>query len=257
MEITYSLSESLLMMLCEIMITGLAVLSAWCVMFFSRSKDKDASASKKKITFKAGLTYFIASQITAFFISMIDSVFSMKGGSIAWNDDIRQFYLHAGLGLVTCGFCLLVILHEKLIKKNPNVFSDFGGSLVVTFTGTIVLSVLYLVSASPLHYEEHKLQDVYVVAWDGYEHQVVYADGHYWIFNQELPSLNQSLLKEVIRGRHHLICTSERNVTCWSGKKIPKNSTPVKKQLIDKKTCDMMVWQKNPGELNTCEKATN
>lgn len=230
MEITYSLSESLLMLFREVMVTGLAILSAWGVMLMLSAKriDKSESLDKKKINSKTGVTYFIASQFVAFFISIMDSMFRLNEVTIAWNDEIRQFYLHVGLGLVTCVFCLLVILHKKFFRKNLNVYSDYGGSLVVTLTGTIVLSVVYLAAASPLHYDEHQLNDVYVVASDGNENSVVFADGHYWLFDLELPSLNRTSLKEVTRGRHHLICTSELKAICWSGKKLPKNAKPMK-----------------------------
>ncbi|ENL0204354.1 hypothetical protein ACE21V_002081 [Salmonella enterica] len=229
MEITYSLSESLLMLFREVMVTGLAILSAWGVMLIpsARNIGKGGSVAKKKITSKAGFTYFIASQFVAFFISIMDSIFELKAGTITWNDEIRQFYLHVGLGLITCVFCLLVVLHEKFIRKNEKVYSDYGGSLIVTLTGTAVLSVLYLAVTSPLHYDEHQLSDVYVVASDGNENSVIFADGHYWLFDLELPSFNRTVLKEVTRGRHHLICTSELKAICWSGKKLPKNATPI------------------------------
>lgn len=70
---------------------------------------------------------------------------------------------------ITCVFCLLVVLHEKFIRKNEKIYSDYGGSLIVTLTGTAVLSVLYLTVTSHLHYDEHQLSDVYVVASDGNE----------------------------------------------------------------------------------------
>ncbi|MBJ6378343.1 hypothetical protein JGT22_24070, partial [Enterobacter hormaechei] len=133
-----------------------------------------------------------------------------------------------GFGLVACVFCLLVILHEKFIKRNLNVYSGYCGSLAVSLTGIFVLCALYLTFSLPFHYEERLLNDASLVASDGVENSVVFADGRYWVFELGLPYFKQSLLKEVRRGRYQLICTTEKKPTCWSGKKLPEKPTSLK-----------------------------
>ncbi|MEJ4060743.1 hypothetical protein RPM54_21385, partial [Salmonella enterica subsp. enterica serovar Oranienburg] len=122
----------------------------------------------------------------------------------------------------------LVILHEKFIKRNLNVYSDYCGSLAVSLTGVFVLSALYLTFSLPFHYEERLLNDASLVASDGVENSVVFADGRYWVFELGLPYFKQSLLKEVRRGRYQLICTTEKKPTCWSGKKLPEKPASLK-----------------------------
>ncbi|HFI1145897.1 TPA: hypothetical protein ACGPGF_004561 [Enterobacter hormaechei] len=146
MVITYSLSETFNMFLREIIASGLAVFCAWCVLclFSDQERGKEVPVSMKKITSKSAFSYFISSQIAAFIISLLGSILSTKWDNIVWNDEIRQFYLHVGFGLVACVFCLLVILHEKFIKRNLNVYSGYCGSLAVSLTGIFVLCALYL-----------------------------------------------------------------------------------------------------------------
>ncbi|WP_426732800.1 hypothetical protein [Enterobacter cloacae complex sp. 357I10] len=230
MVITYSLSETVNMFLREIIASGLAVFCAWCVLclFSDQERGKEVPVSMKKITSKSAFSYFISSQIAAFTISLVGSILSTKWDNIVWNDEIRQFYLHVGFGLVTCVFCLLVILHEKFIKRNLNVYSDYCGSLAVSLTGIFVLCALYLTFSLPFHYEERLLNDASLVASDGVENSVVFADGRYWVFELGLPYFKQSLLKEVRRGRYQLICTTEKKPTCWSGKKLPEKPASLK-----------------------------
>lgn len=212
------------MFLREIIASGLAVFAhgAFCVFSLIRNEVK-RFLFLWKITSKSAFSYFISSQIAAFIISLLGSILSTKWDNIVWNDEIRQFYLHVGFGLVACVFCLLVILHEKFIKRNLNVYSGYCGSLAVSLTGIFVLCALYLTFSLPFHYEERLLNDASLVASDGVENSVVLQTvvTGFWT---GLTIFQTVIAQRGKKGQVPANLHYRKKPTCWSGKNFPKTN---------------------------------
>lgn len=223
MNINYSTDDTLFMMFSEFMMTAFVIVIL-SVVVFTYNK-----AFKSKLTIKM----FAFSQLVAIVMSLVTVTAKRTnagGIQIIWNDGIHQFYTHLFLGLVFTFLILFFIFINSKMKGDKDSLNACKRNVLPCAIGSLFVFVIYFFSTVPFRYEEKVITDTRILATDLTPTTIIYADGFYWLFDMNRNDFDKSISREVVRGKYNMLCSSDKQATCWAGKKFPK-STPLDKVL--------------------------
>lgn len=200
-DINYSISNSVFMMMDEFIVTAFVIVAFSMIVLVHNKAFKSELSTR--------VSYF--SQLTVISISVLEIATKRTNAgstSITWSDDTHQFYTHTFLGFTFSLLFSLLGLYDYKMKGDKDSLKDRKEHVSPCFVRSWFVLVIFFLSASPLRHEENLITNARVITSSPSRTTIVYADGLHWLFDMDKNESDKSMSREIARGDYKMLCTS-------------------------------------------------